>query len=98
MAQYENTTIQYYYMFLTAEHLALNKKQKEAKMKYEEALAVASDLGHLHHLGLLNERYSDFLLRDFGLEKESKYRMEESIRYFREWGAVHKVEALKTRL
>jgi len=98
MAEYGNTTIQYYHMFLTAEKLSLERRCEEAKRMYEQALLVVGDLDHLHHLGLLNERYSDFLLRDLSLEKESRYRMEEAIRYFSEWGAVHKVKALEARL
>jgi len=98
LTQYDNTTIQYYYMFLTAEHLALNKNYKAAKMQYERAIEAVGKLGHLHHLGLLNERYSDFLLRELSLEKESRYRLEQAIGYYKEWGAVHKVKALESRL
>ncbi|CAJ1957586.1 unnamed protein product [Cylindrotheca closterium] len=98
LAQYENNTIQYYSVFLTAEHLASNKKLKEASMKYEQALEVAGKLGHLHHLGLLNERYSDFLKRELLSGKESRYRLEQAIGYYREWGAVHKAKALESRL
>lgn len=98
LAQYGNTTLQYYNLLLTAEHLSLKRKPREAQQKYETAILVVSNLGHLHHLGLLNERYSDFLLRDLSLEKESRYRLEEAIRYYTEWGAVHKVKALESRL
>lgn len=96
--EYGNTTIQYYHLFLTAEKLSLEKRCREAKMKYEAALLIASNLGHLHHLGLMNERYSDFLQRDLAMEKESRYRLQEAIRYYTEWGAVHKVKALEARL
>lgn len=95
-ARYGNTSIQYYSLFLMAEHFAMKKKYKDAKVKYEQALQAVGSLGHLHHLGLFNERYSDFLLRDLSMEKESGYRLEEAIRYFREWGAVHKVKALES--
>ncbi|CAJ1952929.1 unnamed protein product [Cylindrotheca closterium] len=98
LAQYENTTIQYYFTFLTAEHLASNKKLKEARTKYEQALEAVGKLGHLHHLGLFNERYSDFLQRELLSAKESRDRLEQAIDYYREWGAVHKVKALESRL
>jgi len=98
LAKYGNTTLQYYSIFLMAEHLALMKKYKEAKEKYEEALEAVRDLGHLHHLGLFNERYSDFLERGLGLKNESRYHLEEAIRYFQEWGAVHKVKSLESRI
>ncbi|CAJ1957584.1 unnamed protein product [Cylindrotheca closterium] len=98
LAQYENTTIQYYNLFLSAEYLTLQKKHKEAKLKYEQALEAVGKLCHLHHLGLLNERYSDFLQWELSLQKESRYRLEQAIEYYREWGAVHKVKALESRL
>ncbi|CAJ1957598.1 unnamed protein product [Cylindrotheca closterium] len=98
LAQYGNTTIQYYCMFLTAEHLLLMKKYEEAKLKYEQALEAVGKLGHLHHLGLFNERYSYILRRDLSLGRESRYRLEQAIRYYREWGAVHKAKALAFEL
>ncbi|KAL3927070.1 MAG: hypothetical protein SGBAC_013231, partial [Bacillariaceae sp.] len=98
LTQYDNTTVQYYHIFLTAEYLALEKKQKEAKKKYEQALEAVGKLGHLHHLGLFNERYSNYLQRELKAEKESRYRLEQAIGYYRQWGAVHKVKALESRL
>ncbi|CAJ1957596.1 unnamed protein product [Cylindrotheca closterium] len=98
LAKYENTTIQYYFMFLTAEHLTLQKKPKQARLKYEQALEAVGKLGHLHHLGLFNEHYSDFLRRELSLQKESRYRLEQAIGYYGEWGAVHKVKALESKL
>merc|ERR1711935_1233335 len=96
-AQYGNTTTKYCTVFLLAMHLALEKKHKEAKLKYEEALEAVGRLGHLQHLGLFNELYSDFLL-DESHEKESRCRLEEAIRYFRKWGAIRKVQDLESRL
>lgn len=98
LVQYGNTTVHYYHMFLTAEQLSLEKRVREAQMKYEQAIMVVGRLGHLHHLGLLNERYSDFLSRDLSLEKESRFHLEKAIGYYMEWGAVHKVQALESRL
>ena len=63
-AKYGNTTTEYFNVFLLAMHLALEKKHKEAKLKYEEALEAVDRFGHLHHLGLFNELYSDFLFRN----------------------------------
>ena len=96
-AQYGNTTIQYCSILLSAMHLTLEKKRKEAKLKYKEAIEAVGRLGHLHHLGLFNELYSDFL-HDQRNEEESKHHLEEAIKHFREWGAIHKVKALESRL
>ncbi|CAJ1957594.1 unnamed protein product [Cylindrotheca closterium] len=98
LAKYENTTIQYFFMFLTAEHLVLQRKHIEAKLKYEQALEAVGKLGHLHHLGLFYERYSDFLRLELNLETESRYRLEQAIGYYRDWGAVHKTKALESKM
>ena len=98
-AKYGNTTIQYFSLLLTAEQLALEKKHDEAKLKYEEALEGVGKLGHLHHLGLVNERYSEFLLKELSMEEESRSRLEESLRYYKEWGLVsNRVTKLESRL
>jgi hypothetical protein len=52
----------------------------------------------MHHAALCNERYADFLLQELSDEEEAKYRMEEAIRFYEEWGAVGKVGMLKKHL
>ncbi|CAJ1960452.1 unnamed protein product [Cylindrotheca closterium] len=92
-----NPNAQYYNFFLAAEQLGLDKKFDAAEEKYEAAIDMATREGHLHHQGLLNERYSDFFLRR-SMKKESVFFLKEAIRHYTEWGAAWKVESLESRL
>jgi len=55
----------------------------------------AARTGHLSHAALCNERYSDFLLNELHDAQEAKYRMDEAIRFYEDWGAYAKVDGLK---
>mmetsp|Transcript_12635 Transcript_12635/g.30174 ORF Transcript_12635/g.30174 Transcript_12635/m.30174 type:complete len:269 (-) Transcript_12635:105-911(-) len=93
-----NPNVTYYHLFLTAEQMALDKMYDMAEQKYEEAIEMATLEGHLHHIGLLNERYSDYLMEVRSREEESKDRLKQAIRYYEEWGACWKVQTLEARL
>lgn len=97
-AQINNPNAKYYLPFLDAEQLCLEKKVNEAQSKYQEALAVVGSKGYLHHLGLFHERYADFLSREKVSEEQSRYHLEEAMRYYKEWGHVGKVKTLEARL
>ncbi|CAJ1969052.1 unnamed protein product [Cylindrotheca closterium] len=92
-----NPNVLYYHLFLTAEQFALDKKYDSAQQKYEEAIEAVTAVGHLHHLGLIHERYSDFL-EERSMNEKSKESLRQAIRYYREWGAGVKVERLEQRL
>lgn len=92
-----NPNVQYYHVFLTAEQLALDKKYNAAKEKYLEAIEMVTGDVHLHHLGLLNERYSDFLTSR-SLHQEAEVALRQAIRYYKQWGAAWKVKQLEARL
>jgi hypothetical protein len=83
---------------LSAEQAALSKNYTRAEEKYKKAIVLAARTGRMHHAALCNERYADFLLQELSDEEEAKYRMEEAIRFYEEWGAVGKVEMLKKHL
>ncbi|CAJ1938980.1 unnamed protein product [Cylindrotheca closterium] len=85
----------YYCMFLDAEHAALAGKHEEAEKHYKEAIHFVAKPGHLQHAALFNELYSDYLFRERDDKDEAKYRLEEAIWYYRDWGALGKVEKLK---
>jgi hypothetical protein len=97
-----NPNVLYYHLFLTAEQFALDKKYDSAKQKYEAAIEVATGLGHLHHLGLIHERYSDFLeersMKDRSMKDKSKESLRQAVHYYKEWGAGVRVERLERRL
>ena len=93
-----NANVQYYFLFLTAENLALEKKYDAADEKYIEALAKVTAKGHLHHLGLINERYADFLIEARSSEERGKEHLNKAMQYYKEWGAEAKVKMLEFRL
>eukprot|EP00980_Cylindrotheca_fusiformis_P015975 scaffold4690_cov116-Cylindrotheca_fusiformis.AAC.5 len=93
-----NPNVGHYHMTLLAEQAALNKKCDLVEENYKNAIVLAARSGHLHHTGLINERYAEFLLEERLDEQESKYRLGEAIRFYEEWGAFGKVEALKKLL
>jgi hypothetical protein len=61
---------------------------------------LAGRTGHLHHAALFIERYAYFLLqqkegpRSDVADEEAKYRVDEGIRLYQEWGAMANVEYL----
>ncbi|CAJ1938942.1 unnamed protein product [Cylindrotheca closterium] len=85
----------YFCMFLDAEHAALAGKHAKAKKHYLEAIQFVAKSGFLQHAALFNELYSDYLLRERNDRDEAKYRLEEAIRYYEDWGALGKVKKLK---
>ena len=90
-----NPNVVYYCFFLDAEHAALNGKYDEAEKHYQKAIQLAARSGYLHHAALFNELYSDFLLRERDDRDEAKYRLEEAMRYYQDWGAFGKLEQLE---
>mmetsp|Transcript_34058 Transcript_34058/g.82608 ORF Transcript_34058/g.82608 Transcript_34058/m.82608 type:complete len:655 (-) Transcript_34058:1171-3135(-) len=85
----------YYCTFLDAEHAALAGKHAEAEKNYKVAIQFVARSGFLHHAALFNELYSDYLLRERDDKDEAKYRLQEAIRYYGDWGALGKVEKMK---
>lgn len=93
-----NPNVKYYHLLLSAEKAALSKNYDIAEERYKEAIILAARTGHLHHAGLCNERYADFLLKEVSNIDEAKYRAGEAIRFYEEWGVLGKVERLKKLL
>lgn len=89
-----NPNVKHYIKLLNAEQEALNKSYDKAEKLYVEAIALAARTGHMHHAALFNERYADLLMHHRKDKKEAEFRLTESIRYYNEWGAIRKVEAL----
>lgn len=94
-----NPNVKHYHSLLNAEQAALDREYHEAEALYKEAIILAARPGYLHDAALFNERYADFLRKEghhFALaEDEIVYRIEEAIRYYKEWGAKAKVEMLQ---
>ena len=92
-----NANVQYYFLFLTAEQLALDKKYDMAQQKYEQAIEAATIARHLHHMGLINERYADFL-ETRSAKDLSQERLMQAIQCYKRWGSTRKVAELESRL
>ena len=92
-----NPNLKHSVMLLDAEHasVCVGKFQVAAKL-YQDAIVVAARTGHLHHAGLFNERYADFLKTCLHDAEEAKYRIDESIRWYTEWGAMAVVNRLQS--
>ena len=83
---------------LIAEDLALDRRQLDAASKaYQEAISIAARSGYLKDVGLINERYADFLLLTMEDREQAAFRLKESIRYYSDWGSVCKVERLRNQ-
>eukprot|EP00980_Cylindrotheca_fusiformis_P031803 scaffold27003_cov113-Cylindrotheca_fusiformis.AAC.1 len=93
-----NPNVEYYHSLLSAEKAALNKKFDEAEENYKNAILLVVQKGHMHHAGLCNERYADFLLQEKDDKVEAKHRIFEAIRFYEAWGAVGKAEKMKKLL
>jgi predicted ATPase len=93
-----NPNVQHYYRLLCAEQAALDGRCRNAEVLYKSAIVLAGRTGHLHNAALFSERYADFLNREGShiarADEEAKYRIEEAIRFYNEWGAEAKVQIL----
>ena len=85
-------------MIFDAEQAALDGKRKRAEDSYHQAITAAARMGHLHHAAVYNELYAEFLWYGCNEVEEAKYRWEESIRFYEEWGAPGKADLLRTSI
>ena len=90
--------MKHYDSFLSAEHAALSHDFDKAEVQYQQSIKQAARTGHLHHAGLFNERYAEFLKHHRKDAEEANYRISEAIRWYGEWGAQRKVEMLQKTL
>ncbi|KAL3938634.1 MAG: hypothetical protein SGBAC_006491 [Bacillariaceae sp.] len=90
-----NPNVIHYDLLLDAEHAALSKAYHKAEKLYLEAIELASRMGYLHHAGLFNERYSDFLHHERKDKEKAAHFLNEAIRFYEQWGAIKKVRMLR---
>jgi len=93
-----NPNVEHFHLLLRAEHEALEKKYDNADESYRRAITVATTGGYLPYIALFNERYADFLLNLRSSKEESVHRTKEAARYFEEWGALARAQALRKNL
>ena len=91
-------SISCYVKFLEAEHEALALRSKPTLDFCQEAISFVERLGFLQDVALANERNAQLLLNssdpDLGSE-EASFHIQESIKYYSEWGAERKVRLLE---
>jgi predicted ATPase len=90
-----NPNVKHYHALLRAEQAVLDKEYSVADDCYKYAIGLATRAGYLHHVGLFNERYSDFLKKVMSDDLESEYRLDQAIKFYKEWGAKAKYERLE---
>lgn len=82
---------------LDAELAALKKQRQTAKKCYEESIRRAARRGFINFQALACERYADYM-HECGNNEEAKYRWNQAILLFTEWGAVAKVKQVREKL
>jgi hypothetical protein len=83
--------------YLDAEDAALCGDFGAAKKMFQEAIVGAARSGCMKDAGLANERYAELVLHDIGDKEEARFRAEESIRFYKEYGAQRKVDLLEAK-
>ncbi|CAB9507661.1 Transcriptional regulator [Seminavis robusta] len=91
-----NPNSQHQLSFLDAEHYSLQKKWEDAAVCYQKAITLASRSGLIQDAALANERYAACLLKQGNLE-DARFRLIQSVKLFREWGALGIVESLEQK-
>jgi len=92
-----NPNVVHFVMLLDAEDAALTKNIEAATENYQKAIVFAGRIGELHHAGMFNERYADFLLDVCNDYEGAKYQLSHAIRYYQDWGADRKVDELQKK-
>ncbi len=83
-------------LLLEAEWLRLHGRGTEAAERYEEAVAAASENGHIHEEGIANERAAGFHAERGHATLARAYRLQARNAY-RRWGAWAKVRQMEQR-
>lgn len=92
-----NPNVKHYDAILNAEWAAVNGKTRDAVKFYEKAIILSARSGFLQDAAIASERYSLFLSRDMQDDREAEFRMQESIKFYRSWGAHAKADMLEEK-
>lgn len=92
-----NPNVVHYEYFLDAESAAWKNKKSDAIKNYKAAISHAARTGFVQDAAFACERLSEFHLTVTGEEEEAAYQMNQSLKYWRGWGAMAKVEALENK-
>jgi hypothetical protein len=92
-----NPNVKHYASLLDAEWTAFKGKKYDAIKKYESAILLAARGGYQQDAALATERFGEFYLNVMGDRDDAAYQIGQSIKYWRDWGAVAKVQYLEEK-
>ena len=84
------------YLFIKAERYKQNKQFIKAKEAYLNALSLAKLHGYLHHEAMIAESLADMYTFMNHPNASNKF-LQTAIQAYENWGAMAKVDLLKTR-
>ena len=83
-------------LILDAEDAVLRNNEKQARELYHKAIVSAARGVFLQHVGLAHERFAQYQLR-LGNSSDVRYHLQESVKYFTDWGACRKVDSMRSK-
>ena len=93
-----NPNIKHWKILFDAESAILRKKRKNIILqKYEPAVAIAMKGGYIHDAAIASERWGEYSLAVLSDRKEASACLRQSLRLWREWGALGKVNKMKEK-
>ncbi len=84
----------YSYIFLQAIHLALDKKNEEASLLFEESIGLVEETGFVNDIALINELTAEFYFSQ-NKKKIGNAYIKEAHKSYLAWGAIAKVAHLQ---
>ena len=72
-------------------------RNKDVVRKYESACKMAKTGGFIHDAAISDERWGEYLLTILADSEGAKARLTESMMYWKEWGALAKVQRMEKK-
>ena len=91
-----NPNVNHYVAFLEAESAACQKKAVAVDL-YTTAIQQAAQDEQVHLAALASERLGEFHLNVMRKKDEATYRLDQSMHYYGQWGAVAKVQDIHSK-
>ncbi|KAL3912689.1 MAG: hypothetical protein SGILL_006784 [Bacillariaceae sp.] len=93
-----NPNLFYYITCLQGEEMWFRGKHPEAIELLERSIINAVRTGHLHDAALASERLSQLHRETNRFSEEAGYRLKQAVKFYRDWGAMAKVDQLEKLL
>ena len=92
-----NPNIKHWDHLLDAESAVLRRRNKDVIKSYKSAVSIAKSGGYIHDAAIGCERWGEYMLTVVSDREEAKTCLKESLRLWREWGALGKVQRMKEK-